>query len=146
MQTSYKGIALLRQFEGLKLASYKDSAGVWTIGYGHTKGVKQGDVITSEQADAYLLEDLLAVEQCINDCVNVELTQNQADALASFVFNTAAHECEKFRTSALCARLNARQYAEAGKQMLRWNQSNGKIIMGLVKRRKIELELFDSVV
>lgn len=90
LKISQKGIDLIKQFEGCKLKAYKCPAGVVTIGYGHTKGVQMGDVITQEQAEQFLKDDLIEIEYEVNKRAGywaVQLTQHQYDALVSFAFN-----------------------------------------------------------
>lgn len=101
MKTSNKGIELIKQFEGLRLKAYRDSGGKWTIGYGHTGGVKSGDVITAQQANDFLIQDIKTAENAING-LNLNLTQNQFDALVSFVFNVGTGN---FGTSTLRKKL-----------------------------------------
>ncbi|WP_210523472.1 lysozyme [Pantoea ananatis] len=141
MQTSNKGMDLIKRFEGLKLEVYRDSVGIPTIGYGHTNGVKMGDVITCEQADKYLREDLLVAELTINTNVKVKLTQNQFDALASFVFNLGSGN---FVKSTLLKKLNAGDFAAAADEFGKWVNAGGKKLAGLVKRRAAEREVFIS--
>ncbi|MFR8803516.1 MAG: lysozyme, partial [Anaerovoracaceae bacterium] len=86
MKASEKAYSLVRQFEGLRLTAYRCPAGVWTVGYGHTSGVLSGMIITKEQAEEFLRQDIEAVENIVNaECRN--LRQCQFDALVSFVFN-----------------------------------------------------------
>ncbi len=87
---SEKGLSLVRQFEGLRTTAYKCSAGVWTIGYGHTQQVKAGQVITKAQADAFLQLDISKADAAIQRLVKVPINQNERDALASFIFNVGA--------------------------------------------------------
>ncbi len=141
MQTSNKGMDLIKRFEGLKLKAYLDSVGVPTIGYGHTHGVKMGDVITGEQADKYLSEDLHVAELTINTNVKVKLTQNQFDALASFVFNLGSGN---FVKSTLIRKLNAGDYAGAADEFGKWVNAGGKKLPALVKRRAAERDEFLS--
>nr|DAI37636.1 MAG TPA: Lysozyme [Bacteriophage sp.] len=85
------GLNLIKQFEGCRLTAYQCAAGVWTIGYGHTSGVKKGMTITQAQADAYLKQDCEKFEKYVNSAAYVPITeslnQNQFDALVSFAFN-----------------------------------------------------------
>jgi len=141
MQTSNNGMDLIKRFEGLKLEAYRDSVGIPTIGYGHTHGVKMGDVIAGEQADKYLREDLLVAELTINTNVKVKLTQNQFDALASFVFNLGSGN---FVKSTLLKKLNAGDFAGAADEFGKWVNAGGKKLSGLVKRRAAEREVFIS--
>lgn len=139
MKVSNNGINLIKRFEGLELKSYKDSVGILTIGYGHTHAVKAGDVITGEQADAFLREDLQVAELTINTNVKVKLTQGQFDALASFVFNLGSGN---FVKSTLIRKLNAGNYAGAADEFGKWVNAGGKKLPGLVKRRAAEREVF----
>ena len=82
-----KGLELIKHFEGCELVAYKCPAGVWTIGYGHIKGVSEGMTITQEQAEQMLLDELIEYENYINELVTVPLSQNQFDALVSWVYN-----------------------------------------------------------
>ena len=139
MNISQTGIDLIKQFEGLRLEAYQCSAGVWTIGWGHTSGVKQGDKITTEQALDFLRSDLEKFENAINNLVTVKLNQNQYDALVSFVFNIGINA---FKQSTMLKFLNNNSFPLAAGQFDRWIKSHGKVLEGLVKRRKAEKELF----
>lgn len=133
---------LLKRWEGCKLEAYQDTGGVWTIGWGHTKGVKEGDTCTQEEADAYLNEDLQWAHLAINWGVDVPLTHNQREALLSFIHNVGP---KAFLDSTLRRKLNAGDYEGAANQLLRWNKDNGKVIPGLVNRRKDERSVFLDV-
>ena len=87
MKTSQYGIDLIKHFEGCVLDAYKCPAGVWTIGYGHTKDVQPGDSWSEDHADHMLLVELEEYENYVNTAVNVPLSQNQFDALVSWVYN-----------------------------------------------------------
>lgn len=139
MRTSQKGIDLIKKFEGCRLEAYKCPAGIWTIGYGHTKGVKDGMKISWEQAEEFLREDLKIYEQAVERCVKVPLSQNQFDALVSFCYNCGG---EALRTSTLLRLLNDGNYSEAGEQFLRWNKAGGRVLAGLTRRREEEQALF----
>jgi len=141
MQTSLNGINLIKRFEGLKLAAYKDSVGLPTIGYGHTQGVKMGDVITPEQADALLRDDVRTAEMTVSAHVSVSLTQGQFDALVSFVFNLGAGDLLK---STLLRKLNAGDSAGAAAEFPQWDHADGKALPGLAARRTAEQDMFIS--
>ncbi|EBX5572414.1 lysozyme [Salmonella enterica subsp. enterica serovar Kuessel] len=141
MKVSDKGRAFIRAREGVKLAAYQDGGGVWTIGYGHTRGVKQGQVINHEQADEFLNNDLRQVESCISERVTVALNQNQFDALVSFVFNIGR---QAFSDSTLLKKLNEGKYRAAADQFTRWVYDNDKFVQGLYNRRVAERDLFLS--
>src|SRR5690349_12958929 len=116
MKISKKGLDLIKSFEGLELKAYEDSVGVLTIGYGSTGShVKQGMVITKEQAEELLKRDVSRFERGVNDLVKVPLTQNQFDALVSFSFNIGLGN---LKSSTLIRNLNASNYAGAANEFL----------------------------
>lgn len=135
------GLALIKQYEGCRLAAYKCSAGVWTIGYGHTAGVHSGMTITQAQADAYLQQDIAKFEGYVNNPAYVPITanliQNQFDALVSFAFNLGAGNLRK-----LCKGRTAAQIALA---MPSYNKAAGKVLAGLTRREK-QSRLFNKAV
>ena len=139
MKTSDVGIELIKKYEGCVLKSYKCPSGVWTIGYGHTNGVKSGMQITKAQALNYLKQDLSIYEKAVTNYVKVPLNQNQFDALVSFSFNCGSGA---LKTSTLLQKLNSSDYNGAANEFPRWNKSNGKVLNGLVRRREEEKELF----
>ena len=139
MKTSNVGIELIKKYEGCVLKAYKCPSGVWTIGYGHTNGVKSGMKITKAQALNYLKQDLNVFEKDVTNYVKVTLNQNQFDALVSFSFNCGAGA---LKTSTLLKKLNSSDYNGAANEFLKWNKSNGKVLNGLVRRRQEEKELF----
>ena len=139
MKTSNVGIELIKKYEGCVLKAYKCPSGVWTIGYGHTNGVKSGMQITKAQALDYLKQDLSIYEKAVTKYVKVPLNQNQFDALVSFSFNCGAGA---LKTSTLLQKLNSSNYNGAANEFLKWNKSNGKVLNGLVRRREEEKELF----
>ena len=144
MQTSDKGIALIKQFEGCKLTAYQDSVGVWTIGYGWTKPVdgkpiRAGMTINQETAERLLKTGLVSYESDVSRLVKVGLTQGQFDALVSFTYNLGARSLS---TSTLLRKLNAGDYAGAADEFLRWNKAGGKVLNGLTRRREAERDLF----
>ena len=130
---------LIKEFEGCELTAYKCPAGIWTIGYGHTDGVYEGQQITQEDADALLMDDMMEADDCIGDWCDVSLDDTQRAALISFVFNLG---CQAFRNSTLLKLLNAGDYEGAAKQFPRWNKANGAVLAGLTRRREAEKELF----
>ena len=141
MNISNEGIEFIKQFEGCRLKAYQDSVGVWTLGVGHTGGVKEGDEIDDAEADRLLREDLVWVEKCIANSVREPLTQNQYDALCSWIFNLG---CGAFKKSTLLAHINEGEDALAAKEILKWNRAGGNVISGLTRRREAESELFLS--
>ncbi len=141
MKLGERGTEILKYFEGCKLTAYQDSVGVWTIGYGHTKGVYDGMTITQDQAEQMLLSELEEYEGYIENMVTVPLTQNQFDALVVWVYNLGP---TNFKNSTLLKELNAGNYNAAGQEITRWNKAGGKVLAGLVKRREAEAELFND--
>ena len=147
MRISPRGLSLLKQFEGCRLIPYKDSAGLYTIGYGHliADGKTLPDSakykITQKQADLLLKYDVIPREKAVERLCTVPLSQNEFDALVSFVFNLGAG-C--FQRSTIRQKLNRGDRAGAAKVLLRYNRAGGKVIKGLVNRRMAEFKLFMS--
>jgi len=142
--------AIIEEFEGLRLDAYHCSAGVCTIGWGHTgPDVKMGQRITKERADELLRQDIAETEGIMRELIRVPLTQNQHDALVSFVFNIKPRDFEK---SAALALLNSGRFDLIPAQLRRWvnvtiiDPKTGKKIKvvqkGLVRRREAEVALF----
>lgn len=140
-RTNEQGVALIKSYEGLKLTPYLCPAGVWTIGYGHTRTVWQGMKITAEEADEILREDLQYVERALSRLVKVPLCDNQFSALASFVFNVGVLNFEK---SSLLRLLNRGWYEQVPAQLIRWNKAKGEILGGLARRRADEGRLWKT--
>lgn len=139
MKVSQNGINLIKKFEGCELKPYLCPAGVLTIGYGHTKGVKKGTTITYEQAEQYLKEDIAPCERVLN-AMNVNFRQNQFDALISWLFNLGAGN---FNSSTLKKYIVANKSdEEITDQIIRWNKSGGKPLNGLSRRRVAEANMF----
>jgi lysozyme len=139
MRTSQKGVSLIKSFEGLRLHSYQDSVGVWTIGYGATRGITAGMAITNEQAERMLMNDIGRFEPEVERLVKVALDQRQWDALMSFTYNLGA---ANLGASTLLKLLNAGDYAGAAEQFPRWNKAGGQVLAGLTKRRTAERAMF----
>ena len=134
---SITGLVLIKNFEGLRLSAYKCPAGVPTIGYGHTKNVKMGDVITPDIADFYLYEDLQSSVKAVNEYDKIyNFTQNEFDALVSFAFN-----CGKGNLTKLTGK-GTRNKALIGQKILEYNKAGGKVLNGLVRRRQAEHDLY----
>jgi len=141
MKISLEGLSLIKRFEGCRLESYKCSANVLTIGYGHTSGVKETDTITQDEADKLLQEDVEQFEKYVDDNVTVELGQSQFDALVAWTFNLGVGN---LRESTMLKKLNSEDYASVPSEMKRWNKAGGKTLDGLIRRRKAESLLFES--
>lgn len=144
-KTGTSGKNLIKEFEGFRATSYLCPAGVWTIGYGTTKmngkNIKQSAKITTEEAEVLLEEDLKKFEDGVNKLVSVELTQNQFDAIISFVYNLGIGSLQK---STLLKKLNAGLTSEAADEFLKWDKAKGERLPGLTRRRKAERDLFLS--
>ena len=139
MKISAEGLALIKKFEGLELKAYQCAAGVWTIGYGHTKDVQEGDEWSESHADHMLEVELEEFEGYINDNVTVALSQNQFDALVSWVYNLGP---ANLKASTMLKVLNSGDYEGVPAQIQRWNKAGGKVLEGLIRRRKAEALLF----
>lgn len=145
MQISFNGIETLKELEGFRAEAYKDTGGVWTIGYGTTRvagiPVQQGQCTTQAEATLWLVSDCSLAQTAVNQSVRVPLRQSQFDALVSFTYNVGI---DAFRKSTLLRVLNTGDHAAAAKQFARWVYDNGKLIAGLVGRREIERSMFES--
>ena len=142
MKTSEKGLALVKAHEGLRLNAYLCPAKIWTIGYGHTKNAKDGLIITEQKATELLKSDLKIAETCVNK-QELQINQNQFDALVSFVFNVG---CLAFKNSTLlCTIKNGCTQEEITKQFNRWVNGGGRKLPGLIKRRKEESALYFEI-
>ncbi len=141
MKASEKAYSLIRRFEGLRLSAYRCPAGVWTVGYGHTVGVVPGMVITAEQAEEYLKQDIETAEDIVNaECLN--LRQCQFDALVSFVFNVGGGN---FRKSTLLRKVKSNPDDNSiMDEFLRWVYAKAVVLPGLQKRRLAEMRLYFS--
>lgn len=140
VKTSQQGINLIKRWEGFKQRAYICPGNVWTIGYGHTKNVKQGMCISQQQGEDLLREDLEYFETQVKKLVKVDITQLQFDALVSFAFNVGVGALAK---STLLRKLNqGKEDAEVANEFGRWVFAAGKKLSGLVSRRREEKELF----
>lgn len=139
------GLALIQKWEGCILKPYKDIAGVWTIGYGHTKGVTADMLpITQDEAIARLYADLDPFEDAVGEAVKVPLTDNQFSALVALCFNVGTAPLHQ----TLGDLLNNREYDKAADEFLHWDHIhiNGQSVVsnGLLNRRREERDLFLS--
>ena len=132
-------IPLIKEFEGCKLKAYKCPADVWTIGYGHTDGVKEGDEITQQEADRLLADDVNSFTTGVHRLVTSDINRNQLGALVSFAFNLGLGN---LRHSTLLRLVNKGDFVGAADQFGRWNKANGVVLTGLVRRREAEKQLF----
>lgn len=144
MKINKEGLSIIKQCEGCRLKAYLCPSLIPTIGYGHTTGVKLGDIITQADADRYLLQDLKRFEQAVSALVKVPINENQFSALVSFAFNVGVGN---LKSSTLLKKLNLKDYKGCSNEFDRWVYgSNKKPLEGLKKRRKLERELFNKSV
>jgi lysozyme len=146
MHISDEGFDLIKHFEGCELEAYKCAAGVWTIGYGHTKDVQEGDVWNKEKAEFMLWRELEdEYEVYVNNLVTVPINQCQFDALVSWVYNLGP---ANLKSSTMLKKLNAGKYEEVPNQIKKWNKAtvNGerKVLPGLTRRREAEALMFEG--
>ena len=139
MTTSQAGRDLIKKYEGLRLKAYKCPAGVWTVGYGHTRGVTSSTEISQSMADLFLLDDIRPLERYINK-LGINFRQGQFDALVSFMFNLGEGN---FNKSTLKKKILAGGNDEdIAAEFKKWNKAGGKVLDGLTKRREEEAELW----
>ena len=141
MKCSQEGLALIKKFEGCRLKTYRCSANVLTIGYGHTGGVKEDDTISQPEADELLENDIAKFEKYVSYNVVPELKQYQFDALVAWTFNLGVGN---LRSSTMLKILNESDYDSVPSEMKRWNKAAGKTLDGLIRRRKAEGLLFEN--
>ena len=135
LQLSKTGIELLKHFEGCELKAYQDSVGVWTIGYGHTKGIYEGLEITQLEAEKMLQDELPEYEGYVTDKVVPMLQQHEYDALVCWVYNLGP---TNLSSSTLLKRLNAGEFNDVPFEMKRWDKAGGQPLLGLTRRRNAE--------
>ena len=131
-------VAAIGVNEGYRSQAYQDVVGVWTIGYGETKGVKKGDVTTKERAQVQLKLSVDEHTKGMIKCIKVPLYQHEYDAYASFTYNVGVGA---FCRSGLVKKLNAGDYEGACKELLKWDYAGGKRYSGLTRRRNEEMNL-----
>jgi lysozyme len=143
LSVSRSAVELIKAFEGFRATSARLDDGRWTIGYGHTLTAREGAEITEPDAEALLLYDLIGASHAVNEYVFAPLTQNQFDALVSFVFNIGVRA---FRGSPTLRRLNEGRPLEAALAMELWRKADLEgeriVIDALVRRRAAEKALF----
>lgn len=136
-----EGLALIKEFEGLKLTAYCDIGGVWTIGYGCTHCISHGMSISVEEAERRLKIDLIRFENGISECVKVPLNDNQFSALVCFSYNVGL---QAFKDSHIFRALNMNELSMINDDLLKWDHVNGTEIEGLKRRRQAEADLFSK--
>lgn len=138
-QLNQAGLDLIKRFEGFKSRAYRDPVGVVTIGWGHTRTARLGQIVTRQQGEALLRQDIAEFERAVETLVDVPLTDNQFAALVSLAFNIGAGA---LRRSTLRHKLNAGDYSGAAREFLRWDKAGGRVLKGLSQRRYAEMSLF----
>lgn len=141
MKLSSQGAELIAEFEGFRAKPYRDAVGVWTIGFGSTKGVGPNTpLVTREQALARMMREIDATYGAAVNALGVPLTQHQFDALVSFVYNVGPGGIAT--TTTVGKHLRARRYREAADALLAWDKAGGRRLLGLTRRRQAERALF----
>lgn len=136
------GYDLTKHWEQCRLVAFKHKGDVWTIGWGHTRGVHEGQTCTQAEADAWLVADLVFAQLEVQTHVSIPITQNEYNALVDFVYNLGGGAFEK---STLRADLNAGNFAAAADEFKKWDHAAGKELAGLLARRQEEAELFRTI-
>ena len=142
MKISEDGLELINKFEGCETTAYQDSVGVWTIGFGHTKGVEEGQTCSIEDAESMLADEMDEYEGYINNMVKVDLQQHEFDALVAWVYNLGPTNLGE---STMLKVLNGGQFDRVPEEMNRWTRAGGKILEGLVRRRQAESLMFQDL-
>ena len=136
-----KALNFIRNVEGCQLIAYQDEGGVWTIGYGHTRGVKEGDEISPYIARSMLQTDLILFEIQLNKLLKRDLTSDQYTAMLSFIYNLGA---TNLRDSTLLEYINNDQFDLVPDEIRKWNKVDGEVSLGLTRRRELEAKLFQG--
>lgn len=153
MDISQNGIDLIKHYEGCSLTSYRDSDNILTIGYGHTGNVYENEQITQEQADQYFLNDISSFVRMLNNALTVSVSQNQFDALLSFLYNVGPGEVgvkdglfhlKSGGPSTLWKMVESKNFEGAASQFTLWCRSGGVVLRGLLARRRSEQNLFSN--
>ena len=139
LKSSRLAVELIISSESFRSKAYQDSGGVWTIGFGTTDGVKEGDTITVEDAFSRLIDHIEMVERELYRLIDTHITQGEFDAMVSFVYNIGTGA---FAKSTILKKINESNFGEAAKEFNRWVYDNGKKLKGLIARRKKEEALF----
>lgn len=138
-QINQAGLELIKSFEGYRDEAYLCPAGIWTIGWGTTKRVRQGQKTNPEEAEGFLRRDLKVFEAQVHEITKIALTANQFSALVCFAYNCGVGA---LKSSTLLKKLNQEDYLGAAEEFLRWNKAGGKMLAGLTRRRVAERSLF----
>jgi lysozyme len=146
MKISRAAINLIKKYEGLRLNAYRCSAGVWTIGYGHTSAagapeVTPGMKISKQEAEDIFEKDIQQFAKGVENLIKVSVSPNQFGAMVSLAFNIGL---SAFKKSSVLRFVNQKRFDDAADAFLLWNKAKGKVLKGLVRRRAEEAELFSS--
>jgi len=146
MNVTEQGHALIRRFEGFRALAYRDAAGIWTIGFGHTSNagaphVRPGMKISRKEGLQILGRDVASFARGIEHLLEVELSPSQFSALVSFAYNVGL---ENFRKSSVLRAVNAEDFAAVPRRLALWVKCKGAVLPGLVNRRAAEAALFLS--
>lgn len=140
MNINQAGLELIKEFEGCRLTSYRDAGGIYTIGWGHTKGVKPGMQITKERAERLLEQDIYIFELAVNKAIaGTPTTQNQFSAMCSLAYNIGPGQ---FGKSTVIKQHRAGRYGLAAAAFLLWVKVGRRTLPGLLRRRRAERELY----
>lgn len=139
MHVSARGRALIKQFEGFRADAYQDVVGVWTVGFGFTRGVTPGQHMTLAQAEARLITELLGYEQAVLSGCTLEPNQNQLDAMCSLAWNIGI---AGFLRSTVLRAHNRGDFQSASRAFGLWNKAGGREWAGLTRRRAAEAALY----
>jgi len=142
MKISEDGLELIKKFEGCETSAYQDSVGVWTIGFGHTKDVEEGQTCSIEDAESMLADEMDEYEGYINNMVKVDLQQHEFDSLVAWVYNLGPTNLGE---STMLKVLNGGQFDRVPNEMNRWTRAGGEILEGLVRRRQAESLMFQNL-
>ncbi len=142
MNYSTEGLKLTEGFEGFRNKAYPDMGGKWTIGYGHTHNVKPGDMITKDQGEVFLKEDIEEAVKTVNHLVTYPMTQGQFDAMVDFTFNLGMGN---FASSTLLKKFNAGDVVGARTEFIKWNKIHGVVVDGLTRRCEARQVRFDQM-
>ena len=136
-----KNLNFIREVEGFNREAYQDEGGVWTIGYGHTREVKEGDTVSTHKANMYLNTDLVIFEIQLQKLIRADLNENQYLALLSFIYNIGATQ---FANSTVLKYVNEGKFELVPDELRKWNKVNNEVSLGLTRRREKEANLFMS--
>jgi len=142
MTLNQAGLDLIKQFEGFRAVAYQDSAGVWTVGYGHTGTAKPGMAVSEAEAEQLLRDDVESAERAVDRLIDAPLNENQFAALVSFTFNVGQGALER---STLRRKLNNGIYDDVPFELSRWNKAGGEVLRGLQRRRTAEAALWRTL-